>query len=517
MADLAKELNDILNLEEPLPFLSLFFRYLPKSIPETLLGELFSSLHMLPVRERITFLKRFSNNVRSVDLEYLVSQLIDPVEECRGVAIDILMKKLLLPLFASWNTPANNIVADDLLFGSLAKRFESFAYELTGFVRQVAINTENKEILISSLIHFREMEHYFLPAIKCYLGRDGIDLYQKQKLRIEKLHYPRQMILALTFDCNLNCSYCYAKDHSEPVMEDSTFLNIIEWMQQNSCHRISFTGGEPTCHPHFSEYLELAKTKGFEIYFSSNGIFSQDICKKIAAIKPLNVGIHLTNQKSYKPGQLDIIATNFQYLYEKSVPLFLRINFDSINHEFLDFVFSFTQKYTVKYINFAIAFPAESKKNSFVKSGDIHRYKDYILEFLQQCANQNIVARLAKPIPFCLFSLEELENIILQHEINHQCTVFKNSFTNDIIVNPDSSIAPCIGVDRPGKSLLSFASHKDLRHYQKSRMQSLMKIPFSNQCEKCLFWLEKKCRGTCLAYHMANQNDTKSGTNSSSL
>lgn len=66
---------------------------------------------------------------------------------------------------------------------------------------------------------------------------------------------PRQVSIAITNKCDLNCSHCYA-----PKKKASLDFNLLkEWLHildQNGCMGVGFGGGEPTMYPKF---IELCK------------------------------------------------------------------------------------------------------------------------------------------------------------------------------------------------------------------------------------------------------------------
>lgn len=68
---------------------------------------------------------------------------------------------------------------------------------------------------------------------------------------------PRQVSIALTNECDLACSHCYApKSRGELSHEFVTAL--IKELGSNGCFGVSFGGGEPTLHPRFTDLCRYA-------------------------------------------------------------------------------------------------------------------------------------------------------------------------------------------------------------------------------------------------------------------
>ncbi len=74
--------------------------------------------------------------------------------------------------------------------------------------------------------------------------------------------------IELTNKCNFECVHCYATSSpSEPLrhrMSDKDYCDVIRQLGANGTKSIQFIGGEPTLHPRFKEFVDLATSEGFE-------------------------------------------------------------------------------------------------------------------------------------------------------------------------------------------------------------------------------------------------------------
>ena len=114
-------------------------------------------------------------------------------------------------------------------------------------------------------------------ALKVRLGPDGVHIFDRtsgNNLLVEEVSVPenrwskspRQVSIALTNLCNLNCTHCYAPKNKAEL----NFKKIKRWLKEldeNGCLGVGFGGGEPTSHPYFreicaygSEHTDLAIT-----------------------------------------------------------------------------------------------------------------------------------------------------------------------------------------------------------------------------------------------------------------
>lgn len=86
--------------------------------------------------------------------------------------------------------------------------------------------------------------------------------------------------VVLTDKCNLKCPYCIASDyvnqHGPGFITKDAFLEIIKFIAKTDSS-IGFFGGEPTIHPQFLEFVDLAlgtTNKGITIF--TNGTTLKD-------------------------------------------------------------------------------------------------------------------------------------------------------------------------------------------------------------------------------------------------
>ncbi len=89
--------------------------------------------------------------------------------------------------------------------------------------------------------------------------RTGLNLLLDE-IRVPPEHWaeaPRQLSIALTNACDLECDFCYAPKHHARL----SATKIIDWLDElnsGGCVGIGFGGGEPTLHPDLPKLCEYA-------------------------------------------------------------------------------------------------------------------------------------------------------------------------------------------------------------------------------------------------------------------
>ena len=87
------------------------------------------------------------------------------------------------------------------------------------------------------------------------------------------------MIINITQHCTLKCPHCMqcAGPERTEFMSKEMFLKALEFAKNINSHVLSISGGEPTSHPLFFEFLEAALNSGMlSVSVLSNGTFLRD-------------------------------------------------------------------------------------------------------------------------------------------------------------------------------------------------------------------------------------------------
>ncbi|GEM_PF-6758721 len=151
---------------------------------------------------------------------------------------------------------------------------------------------------------------------------------------------PTLIIIGLTNACNLKCSFCFQsqsgahnlQERGERFMTRETFIKVLD-DAKGLCNFIEFgLFGEPTMHPQLTEFIEIAKQKGFHLTIDSNGtLYNQKTVKQIVKNKVNSVvfSIDGVNSKQYENVRA---GANFSDV-KKSINLF-KLEKENLNSSF---------------------------------------------------------------------------------------------------------------------------------------------------------------------------------------
>lgn len=117
------------------------------------------------------------------------------------------------------------------------------------------------------------------------------------------------MLLLLTNSCRMGCSHCFSDCvPTSQHMSLETLNSIIQYINKACISNLVFSGGEPTEHPHFAEYIQEVIDNSDHLgycFIASNGIFVDDL-QKTDQIKELlsrneNLFLQITNVPQFYP------------------------------------------------------------------------------------------------------------------------------------------------------------------------------------------------------------------------
>ena len=84
--------------------------------------------------------------------------------------------------------------------------------------------------------------------------------------------------ISLNQDCNLRCSWCYAREqgYSSVQMDKRLLFELIDFCCDSGVDKVVFLGGEPTLYPFLTEAIKYAKMHNLKTEITTNGLMLAD-------------------------------------------------------------------------------------------------------------------------------------------------------------------------------------------------------------------------------------------------
>lgn len=102
-----------------------------------------------------------------------------------------------------------------------------------------------------------------------------------------------RIYLEITNVCNMNCSFCHKTKRELKFMSKDEFNVILDKIAGKAKSVYFHLMGEPTMHPNLSDYVSLAREKGFVTAVTTNGSLLKTQGEKLLSARPFKVSISL--------------------------------------------------------------------------------------------------------------------------------------------------------------------------------------------------------------------------------
>ncbi|UZE93291.1 MAG: radical SAM protein [Candidatus Nealsonbacteria bacterium] len=312
------------------------------------------------------------------------------------------------------------------------------------------------------------------------------------------------MHINLTYACNRNCNYCFAKGFLEKWPREISLQgleSVFRWATKQKIKRVSFGGGEPTLFSKINSALELAEKYGLKIVISTNG--TTDI-KRINIDSPAidSFLVTLNPPSEYSSQELKTLYSNLEAM-RRVKRVILRFNIISLDVSY-SYLIDTCERLNIRRVDFALVLPSALNQNEYIKKEKLKDFTQYILKLAKSLVEHDIRGCFAQPFPRCLFSEKERAFLMKNSGFHSICWTGEGC-----VVTPDLTILPCLLLAVEGPSLKKFKNQKEITNYYKDVVNRLKwEIDFFPQCKDCVFKKNKQCQGGCLIYKFLQNNES---------
>jgi len=312
----------------------------------------------------------------------------------------------------------------------------------------------------------------------------------------------KQLMIFVTGNCNLNCTYCFSKELQPKEMSANDFEIILQWAKTNNIKQLSLCGGEPLTHSHFDKLLALINKYNFTVYFASNMTvdcskfenFHKNIIEKIF--------IHITDQTLENRQLKNQLFENIEYANNQGIELVFRGNIYNENTKWKAW-FQIMKNYQISALNIALTFPIKTGRNQFVSHDEFSKFAPVIVDIIKKAEEENISLSFAKPIPLCIFDNETSRFLVTRQNFQPLCNIYEQQYTRNICINNDMQFNPCLGITNESLPFTQQTAWKEIKSFCSKSIKPLLSKPLYEKCSECFLFDRKLCQGACLSYKFA--------------
>jgi len=332
--------------------------------------------------------------------------------------------------------------------------------------------------------------------------------------------YPLLSEIALTYDCDLACSFCYVARGSAggpavsgrlPLMTDDEVSRVLEIIRHDArCPSVSFTGGEPTLRPGLPRLVRRAKQLGLAVNLISNGQHLVDaLAGRLAAAGLDSAQLSLEgpdapthDQLVGREGAFERLWDGIEHLRARGVRVHTNTTVTRRNIARLEEIVDLAAERGLQRLTMNLLIPcgrAASEPSLRVSYSEIG---ERILQVRGRADSRKIGFVWYSPVPLCIF------NTIAHGLGNRGCAAADGL----LHVAPSGDVLPCSSF--PLRETLGNLLRHDFATVWESRQACFLreKRMMPADCDGCAH--ADACQGACTLYwRSVGHSELKNGEN----
>ncbi|PLY01241.1 MAG: hypothetical protein C0624_10765 [Desulfuromonas sp.] len=331
--------------------------------------------------------------------------------------------------------------------------------------------------------------------------------FARKVTALRRAQFPLQIGVSPTMACQMHCDYCIAAGNSQNQEIDQQNLDgLLDWAERSGVKRIGLAGGEPSLFSDFAGFVARMRGRGFEWYMATNGMASPEATQALIDGRPLAVTMHLTEETLENPSLLAHYCDNARRQIEAGINTVMRINFSRPDDDPLRCL-ELAAELGMHEVRAAIPMPNSSRQNEFIDTSKLTAFGAVLQKYVALGRQKRLKTVLSKPFPLCKLPLDAAHTFLANGSMSANCPVHAFGYSNNMIVAPDMSYIPCLGLDWKSKdSILEQKSPRQATLPLVEKVRELTRQPFLETCKSCPLWHGGRCIGGCLSYRLEGES-----------
>ncbi len=327
--------------------------------------------------------------------------------------------------------------------------------------------------------------------------------------------------ISITRNCHRHCHFCFARHelsrHQVADMPLETYEAALDFLERSGLPEARLLGGEPTEHPLFCDYVNLALERGFRVLVFSGGLVPRAVLRFMSGLPEEQFSVVL-NSANPDWDSAHLVARQKEMGQILGRKLMFGVNICSPDENpayILDWVKSFDSCRTVR---LGIAHPIWGASNTYFKLRGPRRIP--LLEnFVEEAARVGIDVGFDCGFTPCMFSREFVDsrNELFAGRAESGCTPDTSIKSTSLLskqtegigvrcgsivdILPEGECIACYSLSRFLRIPLpsSEQSRNDLVSFFDRELESVLPAGVYPECLMCLFQEKKLCNGGCRA------------------
>jgi len=325
-----------------------------------------------------------------------------------------------------------------------------------------------------------------------------------------------QCIITITRNCNLRCSFCYAKETGyieNEIIEYEDIKKIVDFCNEAEIKIVVLTGGEPTLYPRIIDVVKYIKSRENNMLaaIATNGVQLADFnfCKELVDNGLDYIDISFKGKDGEECCEVvgrDCFSQQLKAICNLSVlPIEFTCSMVLTHYNVYTFCEAIEKAYDSGARQFSFTFVLDNEKSSASDLEYLEEHNPLILieAFVSQIDHLNLITKgewwVEYSFPLCVYTKQQLS--LLEGRLASPCQIFKR---NGITFDEKMNLLPCSMhiENKMGQFGQDFSTYKEFEKIveenpYKNTMDSLSQLP-SDNCSLCKYF--ESCYGGCSVF-----------------
>jgi len=276
-------------------------------------------------------------------------------------------------------------------------------------------------------------------------------------------------------------------------MSLSIFQQCLVFLEQSGIDQVRILGGEPTLHPEFKKFMNLAMETGKRLFLFTNGLMPEKTLKFLAGLprERLNVMVNATARFRMPESETVRRRSVLKKLGSRAMLSFTIYRPDVSLDGLLDLINGTTVE---RRIRLGLALPCLTEDNEWLHPRLYRFVGSSLVDFVVRAARQKISVGLDCGFVPCMFSKSEIQTLkVCDADLNWNCSPILD-------IDPTGRVLHCFPLAKVIST--NFPTGLDastVRNYFREAGRPFRNGGIYKKCFRCDWKQANLCPGGCLA------------------
>jgi sulfatase maturation enzyme AslB (radical SAM superfamily) len=301
----------------------------------------------------------------------------------------------------------------------------------------------------------------------------------------------------LTETCNKSCSYCFAQEHlqgDDPRwMREQTWIDYLDLLNRSGQREARLVGGEPTLHPEFSRFVDLARERDHKLVVFSNGLMPE---RALQALARLPESQCLVIMNCHEPVDRNRGELQRQREVIQALPQRVALGYNIHRLPFsMDFLLElYTELPLIDVLRVGLALPIVGGANVRLAPHQYPIAGAQLGRFARKATSIGLRLELDCGFVRCMFDVEASDALVANGASwgSHCAPILDVSDTG--------MVSHCFALGTTGETPLESKSSAELVQHFQQTLSGIRSAGIYPECADCRFRARGECTAGCLAH-----------------